>query len=163
MIAKALRNAHPRRARVAARIDRTTENGTLPAERQLLLAHRLAVFDGCVVYDAQPPVSAEHVQRLAEGLAGPIPDLLRLWRTCFGGASAMTWKSTDGHRHPFSFSELFYPDSDGYHDLWGWIEHGAAAEAAAEGDWNGKLAYPAVPNTWSGSTSASNPAPSMAR
>lgn len=57
-----------------------------PAERQLLLAHRLAVFDGCVVYDAQPPVSAEHVQRLAEGLAGPIPeDLLRLWRTCFGG------------------------------------------------------------------------------
>ncbi|WP_252406521.1 hypothetical protein, partial [Acinetobacter pittii] len=51
----------------------------------------------------------------------------------------------DGHRHPFSFSELFYPDSDGYHDLWGWIEHERelAAEAAAEEgrDWNGKLAY----------------------
>lgn len=129
------------------RIDRTTENGTLPAERQLLLAHRLAVFDGCVVYDAQPPVSAEHVQRLAEGLAGPIPEeLLRLWRTCFGGRLGYDLEvDYDGHRHPFSFSELFYPDSDGYHDLWGWIEHELelAAEAAAEEgrDWNGKLAY----------------------
>ena len=129
------------------RIDRTTENGTLPAERQLLLAHRLAVFDGCVVYDAQPPVSAEHVQRLAEGLAGPIPEeLLRLWRTCFGGRLGYDLEvDYDGHRHPFSFSELFYPDSDGYHDLWGWIEHERelAAEAAAEEgrDWNGKLAY----------------------
>ncbi|MDF5835431.1 SMI1/KNR4 family protein [Pseudomonas aeruginosa] len=118
-----------------------------PAERQLLLAHRLAVFDGCVVYDAQPPVSAEHVQRLAEGLAGPIPeDLLRLWRTCFGGRLGYDLEvDYDGHRHPFSFSELFYPDSDGYHDLWGWIEHERelAAEAAAEEgrDWNGKLAY----------------------
>ncbi len=118
-----------------------------PAERQLLLAHRLAVFDGCVVYDAQPPVSAEHVQRLAEGLAGPIPEeLLRLWRTCFGGRLGYDLEvDYDGHRHPFSFSELFYPDSDGYHDLWGWIEHERelAAEAAAEEgrDWNGKLAY----------------------
>ncbi|HGR5002984.1 TPA: SMI1/KNR4 family protein [Pseudomonas aeruginosa] len=118
-----------------------------PAERQLLLAHRLAVFDGCVVYDAQPPVSAEHVQRLAEGLAGPIPeDLLRLWRTCFGERLGYDLEvDYDGHRHPFSFSELFYPDSDGYHDLWGWIEHERelAAEAAAEEgcDWNGKLAY----------------------
>lgn len=118
-----------------------------PAERQLLLAHRLAVFDGCVVYDAQPPVSAEHVQRLAEGLAGPIPeDLLRLWRTCFGGRLGYDLEvDYDGHRHPFSFSELFYPDSDGYHDLWGWIEHERelAAEAATEEgrDWNGKLAY----------------------
>ncbi|HEQ1873678.1 TPA: SMI1/KNR4 family protein, partial [Pseudomonas aeruginosa] len=92
-----------------------------PAERQLLLAHRLAVFDGCVVYDAQPPVSAEHVQRLAEGLAGPIPeDLLRLWRTCFGGRLGYDLEvDYDGHRHPFSFSELFYPDSDGYHDCSG--------------------------------------------
>lgn len=103
-----------------------------PAERQLLLAHRLAVFDGCVVYDAQPPVSAEHVQRLAEGLAGPIPeDLLRLWRTCFGGRLGYDLEvDYDGHRHPFSFSELFYPDSDGYHDLWGWIDRPLLLEAA---------------------------------
>lgn len=142
-----------------------------PAERQLLLAHRLAVFDGCVVYDAQPPVSAEHVQRLAEGLAGPIPEeLLRLWRTCFGGRLGYDLEvDYDGHRHPFSFSELFYPDSDGYHDLWGWIEQSSSwrrkprQKKAATGTASWPTCRSVASSTWSGSTSASNPAPSMAR
>ncbi len=148
MIAKALRNAHPRRARVAApnRQDHREWNSPPPnANSCWPIAWPCSTAAWYTTPSRRCPPNMSSV--LPRGLAGPIPeDLLRLWRTCFGGRLGYDLEvDYDGHRHPFSFSELFYPDSDGYHDLWGWIEHERelAAEAAAEEgrDWNGKLAY----------------------
>ncbi|MNM45857.1 hypothetical protein D3C81_567850 [compost metagenome] len=118
-----------------------------PAEHQLLQAHHLALFEGCVIFDTQPPIDAQALARVEAHLAGPVPaGLLQLWQTCFGGRVGYDLEVVyDGHRHPFSFSELFYPDSDGYRDLWGWIEHELeqAEEAAREQGrpWSGKLDY----------------------
>ncbi|MDD1014767.1 ankyrin repeat domain-containing protein [Pseudomonas rubra] len=118
-----------------------------PAERQLMQAHKLALFEGCVIFDSQPPIDPATLARLEAHLAGPVPQgLLQLWQTCLGGRVGYDLQvDYDGHRHPFSFSELFYPDSDGYHDLWGWIEHERvqAEQAAVEQgrEWSGKLDY----------------------
>lgn len=118
-----------------------------PAERQLLQDHRLALFEGCVIFDVQPPIDAQTLARVEAHLAGPVPaGLLQLWQTGLGGRVGYDLEVIyDGHRHPFSFSELFYPDSDGYRDLWGWIEHELEqAEEAARDEgrpWSGKLDY----------------------
>lgn len=118
-----------------------------PAERQLLQDHHLALFEGCVIFDTQPPIDAANLARLETHLNGPVPEqLLRLWQTCFGGRVGYDLEVVyNGHRHPFSFSELFYPGSDGYRDLWGWIEHeleqAEEAARAAGHPWSGKLDY----------------------
>ncbi|WP_433886365.1 SMI1/KNR4 family protein [Pseudomonas vranovensis] len=118
-----------------------------PAEHQLLQDHHLALFEGCVIFDTQPAIDAATLARIEAQLSGPLAaGLLQLWQTCLGGRVGYDLEVVyDGHRHPFSFSELFYPDSDGYRDLWGWIEHEQeqAEEAAREHGrpWNGKLDY----------------------
>jgi hypothetical protein len=107
----------------------------------------LAVFQGRVIQDAQPPVTPDQLKAVAVRCRGPLPQgLIDLWSVSFGGGldyelfaplkGAWTW---------LSFTELFYPDSDGYHDLWGWIDHEVdlAEEAArARGEtFDGLLDY----------------------
>lgn len=107
----------------------------------------IAIFEGRIITDAQPPASSEIVREIEArcGAALP-PGLLALWRTSFGGALDYDLEvAFDGVVRAFSFTELFYPGSSHYHDLWGWMEHETtlAEEAADETGrtWDGKLAY----------------------
>src|SRR5690606_23676837 len=64
------------------------------------------------------------------------PDLEALWLTSFGGELAYAlfgrFEGVD-EPLPFSFRELFYPGSDHYHDLDGWMDHELElAQEAAE-------------------------------
>jgi hypothetical protein len=82
----------------------------------------IAVFADRLILDAQPPVDDETLAAVAARCHGPLPEaLVALWRTSFGGRIDY---QLDGQ---ISFTELFFPDSDGYHDLWGWIEHETGA------------------------------------
>lgn len=117
------------------------------AEVDALATSHLAVFEGRVIYDAQSPIEANAVDAIQEHCAGPIPDgLLALWNVAFGGMIDYDLRASFGDHHAaFSFRELFYPGSNGYQDLWGWIEHEEelAQEAAEEKEreWSGKLEY----------------------
>lgn len=116
-----------------------------PAEREALHAARLAVFEDRIIFEAQPPVDDATLAEIARRCAGPLPDdLVALWKTSFGGSLAYDLRVAFGeHIKPFSFTELFFPGSGGYHDLWGWIEHEEAlAEEVAEDEgreWSGRL------------------------
>ena len=105
----------------------------------------IAVFEGKIIIDAQPPISEEQIAQLEKRITAPLPaDLLALWRTCYGGTVDYDGEADfDGHIAHLDFKELFYPNSDGYHDLYGWIEHEeeCAVEAAQErGEtWSGSL------------------------
>ena len=96
----------------------------------------LAVFEDRIIYDAQPPVTADVLAAIAARCRGPIPQgLLDLWSVTFGGSLDYELFAPLGEDWTWlSFAELFYPDSGRYHDLWGWIEHDAdlATEAADE-------------------------------
>jgi hypothetical protein len=85
----------------------------------------LALFAGRLILDAQPPIDDATLAAVAERCAGPLPEpLIALWRTAFGGRLDYDLRAdVDGQDVPVSFTELFYPDSGGYHDLWGWIDH----------------------------------------
>lgn len=76
-----------------------------------------------------------------------MPDhLVRLWRTAFGGRLDYDLPVRfEDHVASLSFSELFFPGSSHYRDLWGWIEAQCefemdAAEEAGE-DHDGKLRF----------------------
>lgn len=118
-----------------------------PAQRQLLREHRLAWFAGRIIHDAQPPISAAQLAEVERRLGSPLPpELVALWRCAFGGRlDYELCVDYGGHLHPYSFNELFYPDSDGYHDLWGWLEHEqeCAAEVADENgqQWDGRVGF----------------------
>jgi hypothetical protein len=106
----------------------------------------LAVFRGVVISDAQPPIETSVLAKLQKRVTGPIPlELIDLWRVAFGGSLNYDLRATfsDTHQVSLSFTELFFPGSDGYRDLWGWIdyEQELAEEAArARGvRWNGGL------------------------
>jgi hypothetical protein len=94
-------------------------------EQKALRQNELAVFEDRIILDARPAVSAATLKKIAKRCSGPIPDsLIELWRTSFGGTLDYDLRvAFAGHEARASFSELFYPESDGYHDLWGWIEH----------------------------------------
>ncbi|MCB9676399.1 MAG: hypothetical protein H6737_14850 [Alphaproteobacteria bacterium] len=95
------------------------------AELRRLRDFDIAVFEGRIVTEARPPIGDAAVAAIAAQLLGPIPDgLLALWRTCFGGRLLYDLHATfEGVGVPFSFSELFYPGSDHYRTLDGWMEH----------------------------------------
>ncbi|GIE33920.1 hypothetical protein Ait01nite_069650 [Actinoplanes italicus] len=78
----------------------------------------IAVFADRLILDARPPIDDVTLEAVAARCAGPLPEaLIALWRTTFGGRIDY---QLDGQ---VSFTELFFPGSDGYNDLWGWIEH----------------------------------------
>lgn len=107
-------------------------------DEAVLAQHGLAVFEGRIVYEAQPPVSQRELARIAARLSGPIPDgLLALWQVCYGGRLDYDLVARLGDRTvPVSLRELFYPGSDGYHDLDGWMDHELelATDAAYEAE-----------------------------
>jgi hypothetical protein len=90
------------------------------------------VFEERLIYEAQPPVGDAVLAQVEAYCAGPLPEgLTALWRTAFGGALDYALEIELGDAIvEFSFGELFYPESGGYRDLWGWIEH--ENELAAE-------------------------------
>ncbi|WP_433790884.1 hypothetical protein [Actinoplanes sp. CA-252034] len=82
----------------------------------------IAVFADRLILDAQPPVDDEVLAAVTARCAGPLPEaLVALWRVSFGGRIDY---QLDGQ---ISFTELFWPGSDGYQDLWGWIDHEATS------------------------------------
>jgi hypothetical protein len=96
----------------------------------------IALWGGRLVLDAQPPVDDETLDEIAARCAGPLPAaLVELWRVTFGGRLDYQLDS------PVSFTELFYPDSDGYRDLWGWIEHECELAEEHQPDWPGRLSH----------------------
>lgn len=118
-----------------------------PAQQQLLREHRLACFAGRIIHDAQPPISDAQLAEVELRLRSKLPpELVALWRCAFGGRlDYELCVDYGGHLHPYSFNELFYPDSDGYHDLWGWLEHEqeCAADVATENgqEWDGRVGF----------------------
>lgn len=105
------------------------------------------VFEGRIILDCQPPITDAALNAIAGRCVGPIPaDLERLWRQTFGGKLDYGLSVAFGeHVHEFSFTELFYPGSDHYRDLDGWIEHEIelAEEAAGQtgAQFSGRLSY----------------------
>lgn len=116
-----------------------------PAEEETVRGARLAVFEQRLILQTQPPIEQRVLNELTARFGAALPaDLVALWRTSFGGTLAYDLRlDFEGRDTSFSWTELFYPDSDDYHDLWGWIEHeeGLAREAAEErGErWTGRL------------------------
>jgi hypothetical protein len=106
-------------------------------ERAILRAHELAVYRDKLILEAQPPISDDALTKVGRFVAGSVPDdLTALWRTAFGGALDYDLQVAFGeHEYSTSFSELFYPESSQYRDLFGWIEHELElASEAAEND-----------------------------
>lgn len=116
-------------------------------ELQRLRQHELAPFAGRIIYQARPPITDAELAEVEARMGRALPSsLVRLWRVAYGGRLDYDFQvDYQGHLHPFSLSELFFPDSDGYHDLWGWIKHeeeGAREFAEEEGrEWDGRLAF----------------------
>jgi hypothetical protein len=107
----------------------------------------VAIFEDRLILQARQPIKPEEREAIEQRCAGPIPaGLDQLWNVSFGGQIDYGLSvDFDGIIHEFSFAEIFYPGSDHYHDLFGWIDHEeqSAVEAAArEGKiWQGKLDY----------------------
>jgi len=102
----------------------------------LLRTHHIAVFRDKIILEAQPPITDEQIAEVEARLTGSIPDgLLALWRVAFGGQLDYDLSvDLKGHRYAASFCELFFPGSDRYRDLWGWIENELElAQEATEG------------------------------
>ncbi|NDU71753.1 SMI1/KNR4 family protein [Actinomadura sp. DSM 109109] len=112
-------------------------------EHRVLGEAGLAVFAGRLILEARPPIDDAVLGAVAERCAGPLPDpLVALWRTAFGGRLDYDLRADlDGQDVPLSFAELFYPDSDGYNDLWGWIDHERELAEEHSPDWSGGLVH----------------------
>ncbi|URM97425.1 hypothetical protein LUW76_25425 [Actinomadura madurae] len=112
-------------------------------EHRVLSEAGLALFAGRLILDAQPPIDDAVLGAVAERCAGPLPDpLIALWRAAFGGRLDYDLRADlDGQDVPLSLAELFYPDSDGYHDLWGWIDHECGLAEEYQPDWSGGLVH----------------------
>jgi hypothetical protein len=114
-------------------------------ELAVLREHGIVLFAKRVIFDAQPPMSAEQIAAVQGVCAGPIPpELLSLWRITAGGRLDYDLHlHMNGSEESFNWSELLWNGSDTYHDLQGWIDHelqGAQAAAAESTDtWDGKL------------------------
>jgi hypothetical protein len=103
----------------------------------------IALFAGRLVLDAQPPIDDAVLGAVAERCAGPLPDpLIALWRTTFGGRLDYDLRADlDGQDVTVSFTELFHPESGGYHDLWGWIDHECDLAEEHWPDCSGRLVH----------------------
>ncbi len=105
-------------------------------ELATLREHGIAIFHGKLILEAQPPITDAVLAEVEARLTAPVPEgLCELWRTAFGGSLDYDLEvSFDEHRYRASFGELFYPGSDGYRDLFGWMDHELelGAEAAKE-------------------------------
>jgi hypothetical protein len=112
-----------------------------------LAAVGIAIFHNRVIYNAQPPLDEAVMAQVAEVCSGPLPEeIVQLWRTTAGGRIDYEMHANfDGYILPCEPRELFYPGSDTYRDLWGWIEHELeiAEEKAEEKGiaFTGKLDY----------------------
>jgi len=84
----------------------------------------IAVFRDKLILDAQPPITEGQLAKVRAQVDGELPpELIALWKTCFGGKLDYDFEVTFGdHLYSASFRELFYPGSKHYHDLDGWIE-----------------------------------------
>jgi hypothetical protein len=87
--------------------------------------NEIAIFEDRLILNAQPPISDAQLERVERRIGRKIPPgLVALWRTAFGGRLDYELDvDFNGHVAAFSMSELFFPESGGYHDLWGWIDH----------------------------------------
>ncbi|MFT3722903.1 MAG: SMI1/KNR4 family protein [Hyphomonadaceae bacterium] len=87
--------------------------------------HGIVLFEDRLIYEAQPPINESVLSQIEAKCAGPLPDALKkLWGEAFGGKLDYALEiQLGGQIVEFSFAELFFPDSDGYRDLWGWIDH----------------------------------------
>lgn len=92
-------------------------------ERELMDKHRLAIFEDRLILDAQPPIDNETIHKIEQHLSGPIPEeLLELWKVSFGGELDYNLHLIhEGEPVEISLDQLFYPQSNHYFDLWGWI------------------------------------------
>lgn len=116
-----------------------SESALTPEESETLRAHGFAVFRGRLITDARPPITAAELAKIEETIGTTVPaGLLELWNVSFGGRLDYALTIPFGEfLYSASFRELFFPGSDGYHDLLGWIEHeqegyADAAEEAGE-------------------------------
>ena len=113
-------------------------------EAALLQKHRLAVFRGCLIYDAQPPITPAQAAQVEAQIGTAIPAGLRsLWNTAFGGSLGYDLIITeDGTWDRLSLVQLFHPTSQDYHTLDGWIDYEKElAEEARGDDFDGILDY----------------------
>lgn len=94
-------------------------------EKQLLRDLRIAIFRNKIILDAQPPVTDAQLAEVEKKIDGKVsPELLALWKTSFGGALDYDYEIAFGdYLYTASLRELFYPGSDHYRSLNGWIEH----------------------------------------
>lgn len=84
-----------------------------------------ALYRNKVILNRQQPISKAQLMEIEKKVDGKVPsELLDLWKVSFGGEVDYDFELTFGdHLYKASFRELFYPGSDGYHDLDGWINH----------------------------------------
>ena len=94
-------------------------------ESTLLRELGIAVFRNKLILNAQPPITKSQLDRVQQQVEGELsPDLIALWKVSFGGALDYDYEVAFGeHLYTASLRELFYPSSDHYHTLDGWIEH----------------------------------------
>jgi hypothetical protein len=108
-------------------------------------APAIRVFEDRLILQAQPPITDDQIAEVEARVGRPLPPgLIALWRTAFGGRLDYALSiDFNGTVAGFSCNELFYPESDGYHDLWGWIDHEAelAKEAGDTMIAQGQLRY----------------------
>lgn len=94
-------------------------------EQRVLRKVEIAVFRNKLIMKAQPPVTQAQITKIENKLEGKAPpDLVALWQTSFGGELDYDYEVWFGdHLYTASLRELFYPGSERYHDLFGWIDH----------------------------------------
>ena len=110
-----------------------------------LRAHGIVLFAGRVIFDAQPPISAQQLAAVEAACIGPVPpSLLALWsETCGGALDYDLSVRMNGGEEPIHWAELFGHGAEGFLDLPGWIAHErqSGSHADTQGrEWSPKLA-----------------------
>jgi hypothetical protein len=94
------------------------------SEFKLMRQLGIAIFRDKLILDAQPPITETQLANVRTKVDGEIPpELIALWQSSFGGELDYDYEVIFGeHLYTASFRELFYPGSNRYHDLDGWID-----------------------------------------
>lgn len=107
-------------------------------ENEVLRKLGIVVYRGKLILDARPSITDKEIADVEEKIGCKVPaELLALWKTSFGGSLDYNYRVTFGnHVYMASLQELYFPESDHYHDLYGWIdsELEASQEAAIDDD-----------------------------